>query len=143
MEELKTQENEYYSRLLSGAGIVPKEADVALFRNVMDTSEALKAMPAYALGIHPVDETTLQSLYEDGAALKDTFEKAGERYETMMTAPRQDMGDSISKAFRNVDDILKDLDLETSYGNQRAVRILAYNQMELDFISGRRDRIVA
>ena len=109
VEELKTQENEYYSRLLSGDGIAPKEADVALFRNVMDTSEALKAMPAYALGIHPVDETTLQSLYEDGAALKDTFEKAGERYETMMTAPRQDMGDSISKAFRNVDDILKDL----------------------------------
>ena len=125
VEELKTQENEYYSRLLSGDGIAPKEADVALFRNVMDTSEALKAMPAYALGIHPVDETTLQSLYEDGAALKDTFEKAGERYETMMTAPRQDMGDSISKAFRNVDDILKDLGLETSYGNQRAVRILA------------------
>lgn len=131
VEELKTQENEYYSRLLSGDGIAPKEADVALFRNVMGTSEALKAMPAYALGIHPVDETTLQSLYEDGAALKDTFEKAGERYETMMTAPRQDMGDSISKAFRNVDDILKDLGLETSYGNQRAVRILAYNQMEL------------
>lgn len=131
VEELKTQENEYYSRLLSGDGIAPKETDVALFRNVMDTSEALKAMPAYALGIHPVDETTLQSLYEDGAALKDTFEKAGERYETMMTAPRQDMGDSISKAFRNVDDILKDLGLETSYGNQRAVRILAYNQMEL------------
>ena len=131
VEELKTQENEYYSRLLSGDGIAPKEADVALFRNVMDTSEALKAMPAYALGIHPVDETTLQSLYEDGAALKDTFEKAGERYETMMTVPRQDMGDSISKAFRNVDDILKDLGLETSYGNQRAVRILAYNQMEL------------
>lgn len=131
VEELKTQENEYYSRLLSGDGIAPKEADVALFRNVMDTSEALKAMPAYALGIHPVDETTLQSLYEDGAALRDTFEKAGERYETMMTAPRQDMGDSISKAFRNVDDILKDLGLETSYGNQRAVRILAYNQMEL------------
>ena len=131
VEELKTQENEYYSRLLSGDGIASKEADVALFRNVMDASEALKAMPAYALGIHPVDETTLQSLYEDGAALKDTFEKAGERYETMMTAPRQDMGDSISKAFRNVDDILKDLGLETSYGNQRAVRILAYNQMEL------------
>ena len=131
VEELKTQENEYYSRLLSGDGIAPKETDEALFRNVMDTSEALKAMPAYALVIHPVDETTLQSLYEDGAALKDTFEKAGERYETMMTAPRQDMGDSISKAFRNVDDILKDLGLETSYGNQRAVRILAYNQMEL------------
>lgn len=131
VEELKTQENEYYSRLLSGDGIAPKEADVALFRNVMDTSEALKAMPAYALGIHPVDETTLQSLYEDGAALKDTFEKAGERYETMMTAPRQDMGDSISKAFRNVDDILNDLGVEATEENRRAVRILGYNGIEI------------
>ena len=38
VEELKTQENEYYSRLLSGDGIASKEADVALFRNVMDAS---------------------------------------------------------------------------------------------------------
>ena len=29
-----------------------------------------------------------------------------------MTAPRADLGDSIQKAFRNVDDILNDLDME-------------------------------
>ncbi len=42
----------------------------------------------------------------------------------MMTAPRKDMGDSIQKAFRNVDDILEDLGLETNDSNRRAVRIL-------------------
>ena len=49
----------------------------------------------------------------------------------MMTAPRKDMGDSIQKAFRNVDDILQDLGLETNDSNRRAVRILGYNNMEI------------
>ena len=48
-----------------------------------------------------------------------------------MTAPRADLGDSIKKAFRNVDDILKDMDLEISDVNRRAVRILGYNRMEI------------
>ena len=64
-------------------------------------------------------------------SIADTFEKANESYETLMTAPRKDMGDSIQKAFRNVDDILTDLGMETNLANQRAVRILAYNQMEI------------
>ena len=41
------------------------------------------------------------------------------------------MGDSIQKAFRNVDDILEDLGLETNDSNRRAVRILGYNNMEI------------
>ena len=49
----------------------------------------------------------------------------------LMTAPRKDMGDSIQKAFRNVDDILEDLGLETNDSNRRAVRILGYNNMEI------------
>ena len=41
------------------------------------------------------------------------------------------MGDSIRKAFSNVDDILKDLSLQETSENQRAVRILGYNRMEI------------
>ena len=48
-----------------------------------------------------------------------------------MTAPRADMGDSIRKAFRNVDDILTDMGLETSEENRRSVRILGYNSMDI------------
>lgn len=59
----------------------------------------------------------------------DEYQRANERYETLMTAPRSDMGDSIRKAFRNVDDILTDMKLDTSDANRRAVRILAYNEM--------------
>ena len=59
-------------------------------------------------------------------------QKASAAYETLMTEPRRDLGDRISKAFRNIDDILTDLGLETSESNKRAVRILGYNRMEIN-----------
>ena len=59
------------------------------------------------------------------------MDAAMQTYETLWTAPRKDMGDSIQKAFANVDNILIDLDLEKTEFNQRAVRILAYNETEI------------
>lgn len=76
-------------------------------------------------------EFTLEGVYLTGSTLKSAYEKAGESYETLMTAPRADLGDSIKKAFRNVDDLLQERNLETSQENRRAVRILGYNEMEL------------
>ncbi|MCR4842046.1 MAG: DUF6240 domain-containing protein [Eubacterium sp.] len=68
------------------------------------------------------------------ATLADMSERAAEamrRYETLWTAPRADMGDSIKKAFSNVDDILADLNMDVNPENERAVRILAYNSTEI------------
>ncbi|MBO5621565.1 MAG: hypothetical protein J5959_08045, partial [Butyrivibrio sp.] len=45
------------------------------------------------------------SQVSENATMK--FRQAGEGYEKLMTAPRADLGDSIKKAFRNVDDILR------------------------------------
>lgn len=56
---------------------------------------------------------------------------AEDTYEALMTKPRSDLGDSISKAFGNTDEILQDLDMDITQDNQRAVRILGYNSMEL------------
>ena len=50
--------------------------------------------------------------------MQKAYEEAGERYETLMTAPRSDLGDSIRKAFSNVDDILTDMSLEKTSENQ-------------------------
>ncbi len=60
-----------------------------------------------------------------------TFERLQQSYEALWTAPRADMGDSLQKAFANVDDILQDLDFDLNDSNRRAVRILAYNQEEI------------
>ena len=131
VEELKNVENNYYKTLLEQGNIDASEENVTLFSDTVTTVSELKAMPAYTLGIPKAEISTLDSLHNAGTALQKAMEKAGESYETLMTVPRKDLGDSIQKAFRNVDAILTDLELETSAENERAVRILAYNNLEI------------
>lgn len=131
VEELKATENAYYENLLRAQGAEATEENVALFRETTETVSELKSAPAYVLGMREIATAPIGEVNEAGQALKDTFERANERYETLMTAPRADLGDSIQKAFRNVDDILTDLGLEISEANQRAVRILGYNEIEI------------
>lgn len=59
------------------------------------------------------------------------FETVARSYEAVGTAPRYDMGDSISKAFNNVDDILSDMEMPVNNETERAVRILGYNRIEI------------
>lgn len=74
---------------------------------------------------------TLNDVYNAGTISKNTYEKAGESYEALQTEIRPDLGDSIQKAFQNVSDILQENGLEDTESNQRAVRILSYNQMDV------------
>lgn len=129
--KLKEQENNYYATLLGENGKVADASQRALFEETSRKVSDLKEMPAYMLGMRNYNLDTINGLHEAGMVLKDTFEKAGESYETLMTAPRKDLGDSIQKAFANVDDILSDLGMENSEANRRAVRILAYNSLEI------------
>lgn len=131
VEQLKDLENDYYKNLLSNNGIEPTKENTELFAETVEKAEELKSVPAYVLGTDTVENHTVNTLHEAGTQLKNELQKAGEAYETLMTAPRADMGDSIQKAFRNVDDILEDLGMETTEANQRAVRILAYNQLDI------------
>lgn len=130
VEQLRQAENEYYEHLLKVQGIDASEENVRLFKETTETVGDLKSVPAYVLGMPEAGEA-VEVVHRAGKALRDTFERANERYETLMTAPRADLGDSIQKAFRNVDDILTDLGLDTSDANRRAVRILGYNQLEI------------
>lgn len=52
-------------------------------------------------------------------------------YDALGTAPRADMGDSIRKAFANVDAILQDMNLPADAEHERAVRILGYNSIAI------------
>lgn len=77
------------------------------------------------------EEYTLEDVRAEGAVRRSEYLRVQESYETLMTSPRADLGDSIKKAFANVDDILKDLGMETDELNRRAVRILGYNSIEI------------
>lgn len=131
VEQLRNAENDYYTHLLEAAGVEASEENVSLFAETTTKLQEMATVPAYVLGTKSADVTSIQGVHEAGTILKDTFEKANESYEALKTAPRADMGDSIQKAFQNVDDILEDLGMETSQANERAVRILGYNSIEI------------
>ena len=105
------------------------------YTQAVQVASELPGLPAGVLGPYSLEQNaateTVSDFHKEGAAMQKAYEEAGERYETLMTAPRSDLGDSIRKAFSNVDDILTDMSLEKTSENQRAVRILAYNNMEI------------
>ena len=105
------------------------------YTQAVQVASELPGLPAGVLGSYGLEQKaateTVSDFHKEGAAMQKAYEEAGERYETLMTAPRSDLGDSIRKAFSNVDDILTDMSLEKTSENQRAVRILAYNSMEI------------
>ena len=131
VEQLKQQENNYYAALLKEDGEVLDPSKTELFAETTQKVTDLKQMPAYVLGIADAGLDTVNRLHEAGSALQKELDKAGERYETLMTQPRRDLGDSIQKAFSNTEDILKDLGLSANEANKRAVRILAYNSLAI------------
>ena len=105
------------------------------YTQAVKVASELPGLPAGVLGPYSLEQNaateTVSDFHKEGAAMQKAYEEAGERYETLLTAPRSDLGDSIRKAFSNVDDILTDVSLEKTSENQRAVRILAYNSMEI------------
>lgn len=131
VEQLKDQENEYYRNLLMSEGVDATKEQVELFGEVEKKVTDMRYVPAYVLGMKDADVSTINGVHEAGTELKTSFEKASRQYETLMTAPRADLGDSIQKAFRNVDDILNDLGMELTDENRRAVRILGYNSIDI------------
>ncbi len=131
VEKLKQQEQDYYAALLKEKGAAADTSMVKLFQETTQKVSGLKQMPAYVLGMPKVNLETVNALHEAGDALQKDLERAGESYETLMTAPRRDLGDSIQKAFANVGDILDDLGMEANEANQRAVRILGYNSLAI------------
>ena len=133
VEALKATEANIKASLFQGETEQINEQRAAWYEDTLTLTKELAAMPAALSGKISASKTpfTLETLHQEGSILQSKYDKAGESYEALMTAPRKDMGDSIQKAFRNVDDILQDLGLETNDSNRRAVRILGYNNMEI------------
>lgn len=112
------------------------EESVEKYRSFRDADTVLRelpSLPADVLGTFAEGQSTetLGVFHREGRTLQDTYRKAGESYEALMTEPRRDLGDSIKKAFANVDDILEELGQEPTEESRRAVRILGYNRMEM------------
>lgn len=132
VEALRQAEAEVAAKYFpEDAGAVSK---YELYRSATNVVNDLPGLPAQLLGHWSIGEYqgTLTEFHREGVALQETYAKAQTSYETLMTAPRADLGDSIRKAFANVDAILEDLGLEATEANRRAVRILGYNRMTIE-----------
>ncbi len=136
VDALREQETAAYRQQMTTDDILPTNTEIALIQETNHKLAELPALPAAAIGrTWASGSFTIQRLHTDGIQALSEY-RASSRdalssYETMMTTPRSDMGDSIHKAFRNVDPILRELQLPVTEANARAVRILGYNQMEL------------
>ncbi len=129
VDGLRDLEDKYYKNLLKEGSAEINTENVRILKDSLQGMEELKGMPSYILGstLSIRDSITVGGLLTAGSECRASRDKAGEAYETLMTKPRSDMGDSITKAFRNVDTILEDMKLEPTQANERAVRILGYN----------------
>lgn len=131
VEGLKQMEEEFAGRLF------PQDTQAATkYRMFQNTTEVFKEIPSLPVDIFGtwmdrIQTGTVESFYNEGKTLQTRFEEASKEYETLWTAPRADLGDSIKKAFANVDDILQDLAYEVTSENQKAIRVLGYNHMEM------------
>ena len=140
VDDLKQAEKESYAPFLMDndeVDIKKYDDDLTLkldvFKQTVIAIEHVKTAPLSVVGDVAFSEKTptLNEVAELSNKAKSEFSKAERSYETMMTMPRYDMGDSIKKAFRNVDDILEDLEIEATRLNEKAVRILGYSGMEI------------
>lgn len=131
MEELIDALKSLEQKQASADFTMGKPAD--LCREAVSKAKEIPYLPVVTLGrLISLGETlSVDSVYETGKALEEVLRQAGEAYETMMTAPRADLGDNIQSAFRNVDALLQNMGQELTDENRKAVRSLSYNGQEL------------
>ena len=133
VEELYKLEEDYYKGLLEAAGEPADDNQVSIVATTARQLEEISRAPAYILGttLGIKHQMTIPGLHEEAMGMQARFDRAGERYETMMTTVRKDMGDSIGKAFANMDSLMRELSIADTEDNRRAMRILGYNSMEI------------
>ena len=131
VEELKQMEQEACQKIFDEQGIACGQDQLDQMAETLRAKDQIWQAPASVLGktIGQAEQTPLQEMSEISNA--EANEQLAKNYEAVGTQVRRDLGDSMTKAFQNVDVILDDLGLDRTSANQRAVRILAYNQMEI------------
>lgn len=131
VRNLKEIEKEFAINLAEDENEIEAVRQKDIFNTTVELTEVIRYAPiSISWSYEKID--TLSVVGQTAAELKRTYDEASRSYESLMTAPRRDLGDSIREAFRNVDDILKEMELPLTEENRRAVRILGYNSLEIN-----------
>jgi hypothetical protein len=133
VEELRELEDRYFRDLYKEADIAADAEQVATLKNTTQSLEMLKSVPSYVLGVTLSTRKlqTIPGLLEEGSRLAAKALRASEAYDSLMTEPNKEYGDSIQKAFQNSGSLLQEMGMEDTLYNRRALKILGYNRMEI------------
>ncbi len=133
VEELRDLEETYYKEVLEEAEVEARLEHIEILKETRDRLDQLKGNASYILGrtLDSRYRQTITSLSNEGDLLHREISKAGEAYEQLMTLPSSEYGDSIHRAFANIDHLLNEMNLPDTRANQRAIRILGYNTMDI------------
>lgn len=132
VEQLRQMENDYYKEILPDAAAVGEE-QTGLMQEALQKTREIEQAPAGILGasVRQQELLTVNELHKAAVSATVQMNQYQTDYEAVGTEVRRDLGDSIQKAFQNVPDLLREMGLEVTKANERAVRILGYNQMEI------------
>ena len=123
----------YADKVFALEDYLPAEDERELLTHTIEVMSGFKRLPiGVAAGIYnKTIEYTPLSVYEEGMSLASRYRMAAETYEAVGTEVRADLGDTISKAFRNLDEILTTCGALVDDRNRRAARVLSYNSMDI------------
>ena len=164
VESLKKTESDYYAGLIENAtydselsreneGESPEKV---LERPKLSLSDQVALMSKvltvrnYAVNM-PLDSDYMTGAVGESEKSNNTinlerFHEAGLAYEASGTEVRRNLGDSMRKAFRNVDEIISKNGLTPTEANRTAVKMLAMNNADItraSIISMRKSTIIA
>lgn len=157
VDQLRAIEQQAKEALFEETGLDPASTGGDRLIRTMDAAETVLGAPVELLSytFDSRQTITLQTLSAQGQILaesyvagaegqgtgddvnrtkpvqSDIFRKMEQVYEAVGTEVRSDLGDSIRKAFGNMGRMLDELGLPKTAENERAVRILGYNRMEI------------
>ncbi len=133
VNKLREIETSYYRGVMRERGLSDDNNRLELVRRTAEQVNDLKNSPSYVLGItlNQKNSMTVTGLHQAATSLKVQLDRAGAAYNTLLTRPMEELGDSVIKALGSVDQILERMGLEPTLINRRAVKILGNNQMPI------------
>lgn len=145
VSNIKEMENSISEAFLSEAIDTPSQEQVDIFKGTISTVyEIEKSHIKFVAQVEVTDTLAVvgekateatSSISVESVTSKATGVNSAtalESYESLGTKIRTDLGDSITKAFQNVDSLLEETGFEVNDTNRQAMRILGYNQMEIN-----------
>lgn len=130
IEHMQRLEDNVCKTFLSENIEAPNEEQIDVFKSTIST--VYKIEKAHIRFIAEVEESDTLAKVGEKATYAPYVSEALDTYESLGTKIRPDLGDSISKAFRNVDSILQENGFELNDTNRQVARILGYNMMEIN-----------